>query len=147
MVMYLDLLLRLSRPHLRAHWLARSKTLLINAVETVTHSSYDDKPTRHETMPLQTETKTSRGPAPSSPLHGPPDGREALSLPNRLADCEDETRRLQDLLSVLEDAFLSEVHGRPSEMATYVALARHMTCSLQALSDELHALRGRLGAR
>ena len=98
-------------------------------------------------MSSQTRNNKSIEPAPSSHLQGAPAKRRDMSLQNRLADCEDETRRLQDLISVLSDAFLSEVHGRPSEMASYVALARHVTCSLQALSAELHALRGRLGAR
>ncbi len=75
-------------------------------------------------------------------LEGTLPDRRTQSLSNRLLDCQDEIRRLRDLLNVLNDAFGSRHHGDASRMVPYGALSRHVEESLRCLGAELGDLVG-----
>ena len=75
-------------------------------------------------------------------LEGTLPERRTHSLPSRLLDCQDEIRRLRDVLQVLDDAFCSRHHGDASPMVPYGALSRHVEQSLRCLGAELGDLVG-----
>ena len=70
-------------------------------------------------------------------LEGALPERRTQTVTNRLIDCQDEIRRLRDVLEVLDDAFGSRHHGDASRMVPYGALSRHVEESLRCLGAEL----------
>ena len=64
-------------------------------------------------------------------LEGTLPERRKQTLTNRLLDCQDEIRRLRDVLQVLDDAFCSRHHGDASHMVPYGALSWHVEESLR----------------
>ena len=77
-------------------------------------------------------------------LEGNRTQRRTQTPASRLLDCQDEIRRLRDLLTVLDDAFYSEMHGRIEHLGQYGALSRHLGESLHCLSAELGDVMGQV---